>query len=323
MLRPYEQRFPWTLDWNLLRTFMVVVEQGGVTRAATFLGLKQPTISSALKRLEESIGQRLVERKPNQFRVTRAGRVLYSECSTIFGSVSQIPALLQAGGEELTGHISMVTASHVVSPHVDGVLEAFARENPKVTFSVVVAESTEVVARIEQNRASLGICLLGAAPKSLDARVLYREYFALYCGPRHRLFAKPEIAMADLRDEASVSFQTELDGGPLDAVTRLRERARLAPGLRGVSANLPEIRRMIIANIGIGALPVHVAARDVKLGLLRQLPPANRLPAIDIFLLSNPRRKLAAAEAALLDRFHALVAQHPLAERTYGGTPAA
>ncbi len=321
MLRPYEQRFPWTLDWNLLRTFMVVVEQGGVTRAATFLGLKQPTISSALKRLEDSVGQRLVERKPNGFRVTQAGRVLYSECSTIFGSVSQIPALLQAGGEEMTGHISIVTASHVVSPHVDGVLEVFAQENPKVTFSVVVAESTEVVGLIEQNRASFGICLLRAPPKTLDARVLYREYFGLYCGPRHRLFEKPEIAMADLRGEASVSFQTELDGGPLDAVTRLRERAKLAPGLRGVSANLPEIRRMIIANIGIGALPVHVAARDVKLGLLRQLPPMTRLPAIDIFLLSNPRRKLAAAEAALLARFHALIDASPLDERTYGGAP--
>lgn len=323
MLRPYENRFPWTLDWNLLRTFMVVVEQGGITRAATFLGLKQPTISSALKRLEDSIGLRLIERKPNSFRVTRAGRVLYSECSTIFGSVSRIPALLQTGGEEMTGHISIVTASHVVSPHADGVLEAFGRENPKVTFSVVVAESTEVVGMIEQNRVSFGICLLGAIPKGLDARVLYREYFALYCGPRHRLFKTPEITVADLRGEASVSFQTELDGGPLDAVTRLRERAQLAPGLRGVSANLPEIRRMIISNIGIGALPVHIAERDVKLGLLRQLPPVTRLPAIDIFLLSNPRRKLTDAEVALLDRFHALITRHPLAERTYGGTPAA
>ena len=56
MLRPYEQRFPWNLDWNLLRTFMVVVEQQGVSRAADFLGLKQPTISSALKRLEQTTG---------------------------------------------------------------------------------------------------------------------------------------------------------------------------------------------------------------------------------------------------------------------------
>jgi len=40
MVKPYEHRFPWTLDWNLLRTFMVIVQQGGVTKAATVLGLK-------------------------------------------------------------------------------------------------------------------------------------------------------------------------------------------------------------------------------------------------------------------------------------------
>ena len=33
-MKPYEQRFPWQLDWNLLRTFMVVVEQRGISRAA-------------------------------------------------------------------------------------------------------------------------------------------------------------------------------------------------------------------------------------------------------------------------------------------------
>ncbi|MCB1398998.1 MAG: LysR family transcriptional regulator, partial [Rhodobacteraceae bacterium] len=105
MVKPYEQRFPWQLDWNLLRTFMVVVEQRGISRAADFLGLKQPTISSALKRLEQTTGQVLIIRKPNEFKVTRAGQVLYSECSSIFGAVSQLPSLLQTNEEELRGHI--------------------------------------------------------------------------------------------------------------------------------------------------------------------------------------------------------------------------
>lgn len=316
-MRPYEQRFPWNLDWNLLRTFMVVVEQQSISRAADFLGLKQPTISSALKRLEETTGHRLVERGPNRFRVTRAGKVLYSECSTIFGSVSQLPALLDAGEEEITGHISMVLASHVVSPHFDEVLDHFAQRHPKVTYSIVVAESTEVVSRIQQNRASFGICLLNAVPKNLQAKVLFREFFGLYCGPRHRLFGREKIGLADLAGEPSVSFQTEIEGGPLDSVVRLRERANLAPGLRGVSSNLPEVRRMIIANIGIGALPVHVAAQDVKLGLLRQLPPNSRLPPVDIYLLTNPRRKNTAPEEVILRMFDSLIERKVLAERTY------
>lgn len=317
MLKPYEQRFPWHLDWNLLRTFMVVVEQRSISKAADFLGLKQPTISSALKRLEETTGKKLVERKPNRFQVTPAGEILYSECSTIFGAVSQLPVLLDAGEEEITGHISLLLASHVVSPHLDDVLEAFAKRHRKVTFSIVIAESTEVASRIRQNRASFGICLLNEIPKDLVAKILFREFFALYCGPRHRLFDKKKISTAEMKGERSVSFQTEIEGGPLDLVARLRERTGLAPGLRGVSSSLPEVRRMIIANIGIGALPVHVAERDVKLGLLRQLPPYGKLPAVDIFLLTNPRRKLTAAEDLLLRMFDAMIRQKALSDRTY------
>lgn len=319
MPRPYEQRFPWNLDWNLLRTFMVVVEQQSISRAADFLGLKQPTISSALKRLEQTTGHRLVERKPNRFNVTRAGEILYAECSAIFGSVSQLPALLDAGEEELAGHVSIVMASHVVSPHFDDVLERFARQHPKVTYSIVVAESAEVVNRIRQNQASFGICLLNEAPRNIQARVLFREYFALFCGPRHRLFGKDEINLADLKGEPSVSFQTEIEGGPLDSVVRLRERANLTPGLRGISSNLTEVRRMIIANIGIGALPVHVAGRDVTLGLLRQLPPYSRLPAVDIYLVTNPRRKRSAPEAVILGMFDTMFEAEPLSARTYAG----
>jgi DNA-binding transcriptional LysR family regulator len=318
MLRPYEQRFPWNLDWNLLRTFMVVVEQRSISKAADFLGLKQPTISAALRRLEDTVGHVLIERKPNRFRVTRAGEILFSECSSIFGAVSQLPALMQAGEETLSGHISMLMASHVVSPHFDAVLADFTRRHPKVTYSVVVAESGEVIKLIEQNRAAFGICLVNQPPRNLDAQVLYREFFALYCGVEHRLFDKPRVTLADLRDEPSVSFQTEVEGGPLQSVAQLRERARLAPGPRGVSANLPEVRRMIVANIGIGALPVHVAARDVALGLLRQMPPHDRLPAIDIHLLINPRRKMSAPEAGLAATFRTLLKDNSLDERTYG-----
>ncbi|TDE38315.1 LysR family transcriptional regulator [Antarcticimicrobium sediminis] len=311
------QRFPWNLDWNLLRTFMVIVEQQGVTKAADFLGLKQPTISSALRRLEETVGHRLIERGPHRFAVTAVGRTLYSESSTIFGAVSQLPELLEAEEEELSGHVNIALTSHVMSPHFDRVLEAFHARHSKVTYSIVVAESSDIVTLVRQNRASLGVCLLNKIPTELEARILFREYFGLYCGPRHRLFSRSKIDIGDLAGEYSVAFQTEIEGGPLDVVSGLRHRARLAPGLKGVSANLPEVRRMILANIGIGALPVHVAERDVRLGMLRQLPPYTKLPAVNIYLLSNPRRSLSPPEAALLRMYGEMIDETDLKARTY------
>ncbi|MCA0043427.1 LysR family transcriptional regulator [Celeribacter litoreus] len=316
-MKPYEQRFPWNLDWNLLRTFMVVVEQRGISRAASFLGLKQPTISSALKRLEDTTGHQLIIRKPNEFKVTRAGQRLYSECSSIFGAVSQLPSLLEEGGSELRGHITIVTTSHVISEHFDDVLNTFAEAHPKVSFSVAVAESDDVVTRVAQNRASLGLCLLHKIPSDLKATVLYREKFGLFCGPKHRLFHRDSVSLSELEGEPSVSFQTETEGGALEPVTKLRLRAKMATNWRGVSSNLLELRRMIVTNIGIGALPLHVAKRDTGLGLLRQLPPYNELPLINIYLLNNPKRKLSEAEAAFLSQLDEMVKTVDIEQRTY------
>lgn len=315
-MRPYEQRFPWDLDWNLLRTFMVVVEQKSITKAADFLGLKQPTVSAALKRLEDITGHKLIVRKPNQFRVTRAGDILYYECSTIFGSVSQLPSLLDRGEDELRGHITLVVASHVVCPQFDEVLAQYARLHDKVTFSISVADSEEIVSRVGQNRASFGVCLVNNSAETLDAEILYREYFALYCGPNHRLFRQKDIDVAELIGEPSVSFQTEVEGA-LEPVANLRARVQAATRWHGVSSNLVEVRRMIVANIGIGALPVHVARRDVERGLLFQLPPYENLPPVDVYLVSNPKRRASEAEAEFLRLCHERIFSLPLGERTF------
>ncbi|KIC08884.1 LysR family transcriptional regulator [Leisingera sp. ANG-M1] len=316
-MKPYEQRFPWTLDWNLLRTFMVVVDQQGITRAAELLGLTQPTISSALKRLEETVGKRLIDRKPNLFAVTPEGEILYRECQAMFGAVSQIPGLVNAVKAQVTGHIAIVVASHVISSQFEDLLHSFNSRHPDVTYSISVAESSEVMNRLRQNQASFGMCLMREPDPALWSAPLFREFFGLYCGPHHRLFNQDTIQLAELRGENSVSFQTDIESGPLYAVTQLRERALLKPGLKGVSANLPEVRRMIMAGIGIGALPVHVANRDVALGNLRQLPPYDDLPPIDVHFAYNPKRSLNPAETALIGEVKSFLEDTPLEDRTY------
>lgn len=316
-MKPYEQRLPFHLDWNLLRTFMVVVEQGGITRAAEFLGLRQPTISSALKRLEDTIGHRLLDRGPSHFAVTEAGRILYQESRSMFEAVSQLPGVMSVAEGRVSGHVVIAMTSHVVSPHFDALLARFNAAHPDVTYSIVVTESAEVLNRLRQNRATLGLCLMNRPDPALDARVLFREYFGLFCGPGHRLFGREGLTLADLQGEDSVSFQTDVEGGSLHSVTLLRERALLRPKLKGVSANLPEVLRMITAGIGIGALPVHVARREVEEGRLWRLPPDEDLPAVDVFRVTAAQRGLNPAERVLLQWLDAMLDEVPLDQRCY------
>ncbi len=315
-----KKRLPWDLDWNLLRTFMVIVEQGGITLAADHLGLKQPTVSNALRRLEDRIERRLIDRKPNYFRVSSAGAVLYQECVEIFGTVSRLPDLIRDIEDEITGHVSIAMTSHVTSPLLDAALSQFNHENPKATFSISRHESQEVINSVIQKRASIGVCLVNKKDPRLAQHVLYREYFGFFCGPMHRLFGKTGLKLRDLEGEASVSFQTDHESGSLHAVAHLRSKAKLALKLTGVSPNLQEVRRMIMAGLGIGPLPLHIAQRDVEDGNLWQLPPYKDLPEIDIYLVFNPRSKKNRAEKGIIDLLHKHISEIPLGERTYTNT---
>ena len=296
---------------------MVVVDEGGITPAAHFLGLKQPTISAALKRLEDITQRKLINRSPKHFSVTPWGQVLYGEASAIFGAVVQLPDLMEGLEEDVTGQISIAVASHVVCPHFDAVLERFNTRYPRASYTISTMDSAEVIAHLQQKRATFGVCLFHHPPIGLENRVLYREYFGFFCGPPHRFYGRENIDVSELINEDAVSFQTDEINGPLSGVAHLRRALGMRPEPKGLSSNLPEVRRMIVANIGIGALPVHVAQKDVQMGLLWQVPPYKSLPAVDIHMLTNAKRSMNRAETALLEMLNAELDSVPLAERTY------
>jgi DNA-binding transcriptional LysR family regulator len=88
------ERLARDLDWNLLRTFIVIAKSKSLTEAAEVLRLKQPTLSSALKRLEDRIGKKLVVRSPGTFRLTTAGKVLEREAIEIHGAILRLGSLI-------------------------------------------------------------------------------------------------------------------------------------------------------------------------------------------------------------------------------------
>lgn len=300
-MKSYENRFPWHLDWNLLRSFIVIVEEGSITAAANALNQTQPTISSALKRLEVTLEHELIIRSAHSFQLTVAGQALYDKACPLFDVVSEIPASIRQANDRINGHVSICLASHVTSPELDEVFTRFAKLAPEATFTLSVLESYDVVKVIQQNRASIGICLMSENVPNVSVISLFREYFGLYCGPSNPLFGRNDVRIEDLANSNCVAFQTEVNGQPLFSVLELRNAARMKSIPMGVSSNLSEVKRMIKCNFGIGALPVHVAERDVVDGSLWQLPPYEDLPEVDIHMLTNPKRNLNLAERLLIE----------------------
>lgn len=314
-----DEKFVTNLDWNLLRTFVVIVEEGGITAAATRLLRRQPTVSAALARLEARLGNRLLERGGGAFRLTAAGGALYRECSEIYGAVARLGDLTRATARELTGHVRILLASHVATPILDRTLARFHRAYPEVTFEIRVETSRDVLRGVQEKTATLGICLLDRRPAKLRVERIYREYFGFFCGPPHPLYGRGDLTLDDLRGCAGVSFDTDSMDDALRPVAVFRRDNELDHNIVGRSSHLEEVRRMIVCGLGIGPLPLHVVRADVQSGLLWRLPPDAAPPAVDIYLVANPASRLSRTEARFLAALRDAIAATSLVERTYDG----
>lgn len=310
-------KFVTNLDWNLLRTFVVIVQEGSITSAATRLLLRQPTVSLALQRLEAHMGNRLIERGHGTFRLTAVGRELYRECIDIYGGVANLKDVANSATKEITGEIRIVLASHVITPLYDELLTSFHVEHPKVTYNISIDTSAEVARQVLDKSASLGICLLNKKLPQIDYTIVYREFFGFYCGPPHPLFGKENLQIEDLRDHVAVSFGTDDMADALRPVALLRKQYELGQQIVGQSQHLEEVKRMVMCGLGIGPLPVHVIERDVRDGLLWRLPPYEDPPAVDIYLVTNPRKRLNQAETLFIEALMSKIANQPMSERTY------
>ncbi|WP_120501209.1 LysR family transcriptional regulator [Roseovarius sp. EL26] len=305
------------LDWNLLRTFMVIVQEGSITRAANRLLLQQPSVSQALKRLETRIGATLIDRAPSHFRVTTAGQALYEECAQIFGTISRAVQTAQTTEDELTGQVTIATLSRAESSHFDQILSSFHVQHQQVRFDIDVMSSKAVQKAVLEKSASLGLCLVHDPHPKLSYSVLYRAYFGFYCGPSHPLFGCKDLTLDDLRGHSSVSFRTDQLWDALRPVALLRAQHRLDDKVIGYTSHLGEALRMITAGLGFGPLPSHTADPYVAQGTLWRLPPYNNALEIDIHLVNNPNTRLNNAEAAFFNKISRWIHDTDLSQRTY------
>ena len=72
-----------TLNWNHLRVFAAIAENGGVTRAAQALGMSQSAVSQTLLRLETAMDRTLVRREGRSFSLTPVGEAVLADYGTL------------------------------------------------------------------------------------------------------------------------------------------------------------------------------------------------------------------------------------------------
>src|SRR6266702_2260805 len=110
------------LDWNLLRTFLAIAQERSVSRAATRLHLTQPAVSQALRRLEDQLGMRLVDRHGPRIEVTQAGIEVQQIAEDVYGTISRLSLAKVDGDHDISGVVRLNTVSGIDFPAYDSFL---------------------------------------------------------------------------------------------------------------------------------------------------------------------------------------------------------
>ena len=134
------------LDSGLLRAFVTVIEAGSVSTAANRLARTQAAISMALRRLEEDVGQRLLDRSPRGVRPTDAGRLLLPYAQRILGAAADARRIL--AGRQIEGAVRLGLIEDVAVGRLPHALRRFSAAYPQVSLEIAVDYSMALATKL-------------------------------------------------------------------------------------------------------------------------------------------------------------------------------
>jgi DNA-binding transcriptional LysR family regulator len=160
------------LDIDLLRAFATVADVGGFTRAADILLRRQSTLSLQIKRLEDALGHRLLERSSRRVRLTAEGEALLPHVRQMLDLNDRIVARLNEPA--LAGNVRLGTPEDFATTHLPNVLARFAQAHPGVQLEVTCDLTLNLMTRFR--RGDFDLVLVKREPERSDRGVrVWRE----------------------------------------------------------------------------------------------------------------------------------------------------
>jgi DNA-binding transcriptional LysR family regulator len=187
---------PVDVDLRLVRYFVAVADHRHFGRAATALRVAQPSLSRQIRRLEQQLGARLLDRTPQGSRLTEAGEVFLPAAKALLRSAARAAAETRAAAQPSRITIGY-TAGLIVTP---AVLE-MRREHPDADVQVMHLAWDKARNALLDHRVDAVVTRLPFPTDQLHVTVLYEEPRVLVVPLTHRLAGKESITLDDIADE--------------------------------------------------------------------------------------------------------------------------
>lgn len=244
------------MELRQLEYFLVVAQEGNVTRAARKLYTAQPSLSRQIQKLEDELGAPLFDRSKRGMRLTAVGQTFLQYVQRGF---DQFEAGRQAVRDQLGpehGHIRMAFLPAVGADLLPEALAAFRAKYPDVQFTLRQSTTLETLSWLQLGEIEL--CIATALPygfneQGLESVPLLVEELYAALPPDHRLARDTTI---DLKDLANEPFVLVGGGSGLRRVIEAAcTKVGFMPQIAVEGDDLATVRGLVAAGLGVSLLP--------------------------------------------------------------------
>ncbi len=280
-----------------LRYIVVLARERHFGRAAERCFVAQPTLSVAVKKLEDELGVMIFERGQGEVRVTPVGERIVAQAEKVLNEAARVKELAQAGKDPLSGPLRL-GAIYTIGPYLLPRLIPLMRERaPNMPLYIEENFTHRLAEKLKAGEVDVIVIALPFHEPGIVTQALYDEPFRVAMPAGHPWSERQSIPPQDLGDEkllllgAGNCFRDQV----LEACPRGNPDGRLQRTLEGSS--LETIRQMVAGGIAITVLPSS-ATDDPS--------ACNPLVAVRPFAAPEPFRRVALAWRASFPRTQAM-----------------
>ena len=254
------------LPYDALRTFSEVARQRSFSKAGERLYRSQSAISLQIRKLEQVVGRRLLDRTTKRIELTEAGAVL-------LGYVAQTEALLGQAERELADLDKLERGRFVISAsdttgcyRLPEILHAYRQRHPGIEIVIRNATSPRTIESVVDGEVDLGIVTLVGLHAGLEAIPLFGREDVLICAPGHALAGRRQILLKDLERYPFILLDERCSSRRLldEACARARARLTIAMELSSIEV----IKRLVRTDAGLSVVPAMAVREEIETGAL-------------------------------------------------------
>ena len=181
-----------------LEMFIALAKERHFGRAAVACGVTQPSLSGAIRQLEDQLGVQLVFRGSRFQGLTPEGQRVLDRALKIVGDMRDLKDEMRTVRSGLSGHLRIGVIPTAL-PMVADLTGPFTKRHPNVRVAILSRTSAEILTGIESLDLEAGITYLDNEPLGRVAQVpLYTEFYRLLCTPDSPLAARSRVSWAEV-----------------------------------------------------------------------------------------------------------------------------